>query len=163
MLPNFKKSPLLPIDLGLDSYFSFQPTRRIWTTHHFQCVFFVCSPRDSATWQVLALSYLFFLLGSGNILTLSLTVIGKIREQRGGYFHLRFTRLDKYFWIHKRRAGNPEFQRRYSAGAERIARRRSESGHSIETIMETIEAEELENKNRPTSPNTTTDDDKKVD
>ena len=99
--------------------------------------------RESATWPVPVLAFLFLVLGSGNILTMSLTIFSKIRETQLGHFKLRFTRLDKYFWTHKRSPG-PEAQRRwFTQSAERVARKRSESGRDIQTILEQIDEKEL--------------------
>jgi len=98
---------------------------------------------ESATWPVPVLAFLFLVLGSGNILTMSLTIFSKIRETQLGHFKLRFTRLDKYFWTHKRSPG-PEAQRRwFTQSAERVARKRSESGRDIQTILEQIDEKEL--------------------
>ena len=60
-------------------------------------------PRDDAEWHVAILSFLFLVIGMGNIFTTVWTITAKIRDRQMGYFKLRFTRLDKYFWTHKRR------------------------------------------------------------
>ena len=59
--------------------------------------------RDDAEWQVAVLSFLFLVIGMGNIITTTWTMTAKIRDRQKGYFKFRFTRLDKYFWTHKRR------------------------------------------------------------
>ena len=60
-------------------------------------------PRDDAEWHVAILSFLFLVIGMGNIFTTVWTITAKIRDRQMGYFKVRFTRLDKYFWTHKRR------------------------------------------------------------
>jgi len=122
---------------GMSFLLPFLAVGYIWQLYHAHVLYHMALTMESATWQVSALSFLFFVLGSGNILAISQTVFTKFRETQAGYYKHRFTRLDKYFWSHKRR--NPEVQRRFSVGVERIARKRSESGHSIETIMEHLE------------------------
>ena len=42
-------------------------------------------------------------LGIGNILTTSMTIPLKLRDSKTGQLKYRFTRLDKYFWTHRRR------------------------------------------------------------
>ena len=59
--------------------------------------------REDAEWQVAILSFLFLLIGVGNITTSVWTITAKIRDRQKGYFKFRFTRLDKYFWTHKRK------------------------------------------------------------
>ena len=59
--------------------------------------------REDAEWQVAVLSFLFLVIGMGNIITTTWTMTAKIRDRQKGYFKFRFTRLDKYFWTHKRR------------------------------------------------------------
>merc|ERR1719394_1056415 len=54
-------------------------------------------------WQVPALSLLFGMLGCGNIITTSMTIPLKLRDSKTGLLKYRFTRLDKYFWTHRRR------------------------------------------------------------
>lgn len=54
-------------------------------------------------WQVPALSLLFGMLGCGNIITTSMTIPLKLRDSKTGQLKYRFTRLDKYFWSHRRR------------------------------------------------------------
>ena len=58
-----------------------------------------------ATWQVPALSALFLLLGVGNILTTSMTIPSKLTDSKvsKSLLKYRFTRLDKYFWNHRKR------------------------------------------------------------
>ena len=65
-------------------------------------------------WQVPALSLLFLSLGLGNIVTTSMTIPLKLRDSKTGQLKYRFTRLDKYFWTHRKRRDtdrqvNPEF------------------------------------------------------
>ena len=68
--------------------------------------YFFCSPES--TWQIPVLSFLFFVLGIGNLVTTSWTIPTKISERQN--FKLRFTRLDKYFWSHKNRENNPLYK-----------------------------------------------------
>jgi len=72
-----------------------------------------------ATWQVPALSALFLLLGVGNILTTSMTIPSKLTDSKvsKSLLKYRFTRLDKYFWNHRKRRDttsqdNPHFSAR---------------------------------------------------
>jgi len=66
------------------------------------------------TWQVPALSILFMILGVGNITTTSMTIPAKLKDSQTGLLKYRFTRLDKYFWSHRKRRdsvsqANPQF------------------------------------------------------
>merc|ERR1719517_390165 len=66
------------------------------------------------SWQVPALAILFLTLGIGNIATTSMTIPLKLRDSKTGQLKYRFTRLDKYFWTHRKRRdtdrqANPEF------------------------------------------------------
>jgi len=77
-----------------------------------------------ATWHVPALSSIFLLLGLGNILTTSMTIPKKLKDRTQGLLKYRFTRLDKYFWSHRKRrdsekAVNPVF----SSEVEQVLRR----------------------------------------
>merc|ERR1712098_909059 len=54
-------------------------------------------------WQVPALALLFFTLGCGNIITTSMTIPLKLKDSQLGLLKYRFTRLDKYFWNHRKR------------------------------------------------------------
>jgi len=54
-------------------------------------------------WQVPSLALLFLVLGVGNITTTSMTIPMKIKDSKSSLLKYRFTRLDKYFWSHKRR------------------------------------------------------------
>jgi len=65
-------------------------------------------------WQVPALAILFFTLGCGNIITTSMTIPLKLNDSKTGLLKYRFTRLDKYFWNHRKRRNsiskaNPKF------------------------------------------------------
>merc|ERR1719414_1072770 len=65
-------------------------------------------------WQVPALAMLFFTLGCGNIITTSMTIPLKLNDSKTGLLKYRFTRLDKYFWNHRKRRNsiskaNPKF------------------------------------------------------
>ena len=64
---------------------------------------FYLSFRPDATWQIPCLSLVFAFLGVGNIVTTSWTIPSKIGERHKGLLKLRFTRLDKYFWSHKKK------------------------------------------------------------
>jgi len=57
-------------------------------------------------WQVPSLALLFLVLGVGNITTTSMTIPKKIKDSKSSLLKYRFTRLDKYFWSHKRRRDN---------------------------------------------------------
>ena len=48
------------------------------------------------TWQVPV-------LGVGNITTTSMTIPSKLKDSKTGMLKYRFTRLDKYFWSHRKR------------------------------------------------------------
>jgi len=66
------------------------------------------------TWQVPVLAILFLVLGVGNITTTSMTIPNKLKDSKMGMLKYRFTRLDKYFWSHRKRRdsaskANPEF------------------------------------------------------
>ena len=55
------------------------------------------------TWQVPVLAILFLVLGVGNITTTSMTIPSKLKDSKMGMLKYRFTRLDKYFWSHRKR------------------------------------------------------------
>lgn len=87
-------------------------------------LFHIYQERTDATWHVAVTSGLFLVLGLGNLLTTSLTIPKKLRERTQGLLKYRFTRLDKYFWSHRRRRdsdrqANPAF----SDEVERVLRR----------------------------------------
>lgn len=46
---------------------------------------------------------MFAVVGIGNIVTTSWTIPSKMAARQQGLLKLRFTRLDKYFWSHKKR------------------------------------------------------------
>lgn len=54
-------------------------------------------------WQVPSLALLFLVLGAGNIITTSMTIPLKISDTKSSLLKYRFTRLDKYFWTHRKR------------------------------------------------------------
>ena len=58
---------------------------------------------EPVTWQVPVLSILFLILGVGNITTTSMTIPSKLKDSKTGMLKYRFTRLDKYFWSHRKR------------------------------------------------------------
>jgi len=60
------------------------------------------SSHPEATWQVLALSLLFLVLAVGNLITTSMVIRQKIKED--WKLKYRFTRLDKHVWTHKSRS-----------------------------------------------------------
>ena len=64
---------------------------------------FYLSFREDATWQIPCLGLVFAFLGGGNIITTTWTIPSKIGERHKGLLKLRFTRLDKYFWSHKKK------------------------------------------------------------
>eukprot|EP00092_Neocalanus_flemingeri_P001362 GFUD01001454.1.p1 GENE.GFUD01001454.1~~GFUD01001454.1.p1 ORF type:complete len:429 (+),score=133.49 GFUD01001454.1:926-2212(+) len=78
-----------------------------------------------ATWQIPALSILFLVLGVGNITTTSMTILVKLRDSQNKILlKYRFTRLDKYFWSHRRRRdsvrqANPKFVEKVHSILER--------------------------------------------
>merc|ERR1711890_64819 len=65
-------------------------------------VLYHLSYHPSATWPVPALSATFMILGVGNIITTSGTIFSKLKEKRH-FLKYGFTRLDKYFWTHRKR------------------------------------------------------------
>jgi len=69
---------------------------------------FYLSFREDATWQIPCLGLVFAFLGGGNIITTSWTIPSKIGERHKGLLKLRFTRLDKYFWSHKKKSDELE-------------------------------------------------------
>lgn len=96
----------------------------IFELYNAYVLFHIYQDRADATWHVAAISGLFLVLGAGNLLTTSLTIPKKLRERTQGLLKYRFTRLDKYFWSHRRRRdsdrqANPAF----SDEVERALRR----------------------------------------
>jgi len=70
--------------------------------------------QEDATWHLAALSLHFLVRGLGNLITTSMTIPEKLRDRTYGYLKYRFTRLDKYFWSHRKRRdsdrqSNPKF------------------------------------------------------
>jgi len=77
-----------------------------------------------ATWHVPSLSMLFLILGLGNLITTSMTIPKKIRDRTQGLLKYRFTRLDKYFWSHrKRRDSDRQVNPKFSDEVQRVLRR----------------------------------------
>jgi len=103
------------------------------------------------TWQVPALAMLFLTLGIGNILTTSMTIPLKLRDSKTGQLKYRFTRLDKYFWTHRKRRNsvsqkNPKFGEKVEAILKRsnstlgrlsVSSKDSKAANIIEDIDET--------------------------
>lgn len=87
-------------------------------------VLFQLSHRFDATWHVLALALLFFVLGSGNLLTTSMIIPKKLRDWRLGLLQLRFsTKLEDYkiFWNNpKRRNSGTSISRPRSKVADKL-------------------------------------------
>jgi len=105
-----------------------------------------------ATWHVPALSSIFLLLGLGNILTTSMTIPKKLKDRTQGLLKYRFTRLDKYFWSHRKRrdsekAVNPVF----SSEVEQVLRRsnsdliKSSLKHGVGNLQANIQEDPDEN------------------
>lgn len=87
-------------------------------------LYWIYQTQASSSWHVLATSMLFLLLGLGNLITTSMTIPKKLRDRTQGLLKYRFTRLDKYFWSHRRRRdsdrqANPKF----SEEVDRVLRR----------------------------------------
>jgi hypothetical protein len=86
-------------------------------------VLYQLSYHPTATWPVPALAVVFLVLGIGNITTTSGTILTKFREKRN-QLRYRFTRLDKYFWSHKRRRNSvSQTNKKFSEDVERILSR----------------------------------------
>jgi len=86
-------------------------------------VLFHLSYHPTATWPVPALAVVFLVLGLGNIITTSGTILSKFREKRN-QLRYRFTRLDKYFWSHRRRRNSvSQTNKKFSEDVERILSR----------------------------------------
>jgi len=124
---------------GLSFLLPFLTVGYVWQLYNAHTLYQM-SQWETCAWPVPTLSFLFLVLGSGNIFTTCLTVFSKFREYHLGHFKLRFTRLDKYFWAHKR-SGTEGPNRWFTQGAQRIARKRSESGRFAETILEKEESD----------------------
>jgi len=89
-----------------------------YTLYH---IYYTC---EDATWHVPALSLLFLMLGLGNLITTSMTIPKKLRDRTQGYLKYRFTRLDKYFWSHrKRRDSDRQVNPKFSDEVQRVLRR----------------------------------------
>lgn len=94
---------------------------------------YVLCDHPDATWQVPVLCGLFLLLGSGNLVTTSMTIPKKWMESKTSSLKYKFVRLDKYFWSHRRRRttisqANPEF----SEHVDRILRRGSSESRVVQ-------------------------------
>jgi len=102
-------------------------------------------------WQVPWLSFLFLLLGVGNITTTSMTIPLKMADAKNSLLKYRFTRLDKYFWSHRRRRdstnkANPKFNedvygvlRRSNSTVVKSSIRDSQASNHIKDINEEVE------------------------
>lgn len=113
----------------------------MWQLYNSYTLYYLSYMPD-ATWQVPCLSFLFFVLGGGNVVTTSWTIPSKIRERNMGMLKLRFTRLDKYFWSHtKRRSNSISKSKRVIEGVERIMRRSNSrmNSTSSSTIPEEVD------------------------
>ncbi len=88
-----------------------------------------------------------FVLGAGNLLTTSWTIPSKIIQRRKGMLKMRFTRLDKYFWSHRRRRDSASAKgasKRYSEDLKQILERtRGISENRVRAVFLTRAAEEL--------------------
>ncbi len=101
----------------------------------------VLSFSDDASWHISVLAAVFLLLGTGNIITTSGTIPAKIKERRKGLLKMRFTRLDKYFWRHRRRRDSASVNKKYSEDINKILDRTipKDSDSSIEEEEENEE------------------------
>jgi len=114
---------------GLSFLLPFLGICYVWQLYHSYTLYNL-SLREDAEWQVAVLSFLFLVIGMGNIITTTWTMTAKIRDRQKGYFKFRFTRLDKYFWTHKRRGPESRIVKSYSRGAERIRTKSISGRHS---------------------------------
>jgi len=102
-------------------------------------------------WQVPWLSFLFMLLGVGNITTTSMTIPLKMADAKKSLLKYRFTRLDKYFWSHRKRRDstnrvNPKFNedvygvlRRSNSSVAKSSMRDTQGPNLIKDIDEDVE------------------------
>jgi len=89
-------------------------------------VLYHLSYHPTAQWPVPALSIVFLVLGLGNFITTSGTIVSKLSENQKmrQKMRYRFTRLDKYFWNHrKRRSSVSQTNKKFSEDIERILSR----------------------------------------
>lgn len=106
-------------------------------------VLYHLSYNETATWPVPALSATFLLLGVGNIITTSGTIFSKLSEKRT-FLKYKFTRLDKYFWTHrKRRDTVAQTNKKLSDEVEKICRR-SNSYSSIKRNLDKSKGKSME-------------------
>jgi len=79
------------------------------------------SQMEGSPWQVFCLSLVFALISLGNAITTSWTIPSKIGERQKGLLKMRFTRLDKYFWSHRRRRNSVrQTNKKYSKDMQEI-------------------------------------------
>lgn len=109
------------------------------------------------TWQVPCLCLVFTIVGLGNIITTSLTIPLKISEHRKGLLKLRFTRLDKYFWTHrKRRDSEAVTNKKYKEDVDRILKPATEmlaESSSSSSLDEDVVVESIKNHPGPKKDN----------
>jgi len=88
-------------------------------------VLYHLSYHPTAPWPVPALAVVFLVLGLGNSITTSGTIFSKLKEKRKEErVRYRFTRLDKFFWSHrKRRNSVSKTNKKFSDDVERILSR----------------------------------------
>merc|ERR1719270_2494770 len=85
------------------------------------------------------MSVLFLLLGLGNLITVSMTIPKKLKDRTHSLLKYRFTRLDKYFWPHrKRRDSDRQANPKFSDEVDRVLRR-SNSEMLIEVVVKLLE------------------------
>eukprot|EP00096_Caligus_rogercresseyi_P015987 TRINITY_DN8493_c0_g1_i1.p1 TRINITY_DN8493_c0_g1~~TRINITY_DN8493_c0_g1_i1.p1 ORF type:complete len:362 (-),score=115.29 TRINITY_DN8493_c0_g1_i1:104-1189(-) len=82
----------------------------IWQLYNACTLFYLRYLPSCSTWQVPILCLLFTVLGTGNILTTSLTVAVKFRDR--DIFPLQFTQFDKYFWNRRSSAASQDSDER---------------------------------------------------
>jgi len=123
------------MDITIDGFHSWMWKGLVWLLpflyfgylfeiYNAYALYFIYIQFPDATWHVAAMSILFLMLGLGNLITVSMTIPKKLRDRTHSLLKYRFTRLDKYFWSHRRRRdsdrqANPKF----SDEVDRVLRR----------------------------------------
>jgi len=96
----------------------------IFELYNAYTLYTIHSTMPDASWHVFFLSLTFLLLGLGNLIATSMTIPQKIKERTKGLLKYRFTRLDKYFWSHrKRRDSDRQVNPKWGEEVERVLRR----------------------------------------